>query len=190
MASQLAASQLLESSIQGFLCEENLSRKQDDEVLKKNTATDSHGGNGGEDIIADSQINDELLWKNQRYSSSIMNGKQVRLVVASSVEEELYDYSMEPPTVEKKGNEHSIISLDDEKIESPGSNRSNMNSEHSSKTNTPYRNCFKAAVINSSIFDAKGMKKEISPKKKIPKKPMIPSKNILNYFSPKKNGHE
>lgn len=186
MASQLAASQIPESSIQGFLCEENLSRKQDDEPLKKNAATDSHG----DDIIADSQINDELLWKNQRYSSSIMNGKQVRLVVASSVEEELYDYSIEPPTVEKKGNEQSIISLNDEKIESPVSNRSNMSSEHSSKSNTPYRNCFKAAVINSSIFDAKGMKKEISPKKKIPKKPMIPSKNILNYFSPKKNGHE
>lgn len=176
MASQLAsqyASQVQDNSIQALLCEE---------CLSNNAATDCHSPvkqDGGE-IVVDSQIGeDELLWKSQRYGGSIIHPNKERLVIASSVDEEQITYDFEPKTAEKRPYED---------VSTPEDKRPELDSgsTHSSKSSTPFRSNLKAAVVSSSIFDVK--KKELSPKRntKSNKKPMIPSKNILTYFSPKK----
>lgn len=187
MASQLfSQKQSHESPLQGLFC---------CECLSKNAATDSHDEQMEEfqneqkddplkssqkasqnDVIADSQFNEEeVLWKNQRYAGSFVNTKQMKLVVASSIEEEQADYIFEPVAGEKR--QHEEVNTPDTKrpeVEGSGSSHS-----------TPFRSGVKAA-LQSSIFDVK--RKEPSPKRvgKTAKKPMVPTNNILSYFSPRK----
>lgn len=154
------------------------------EYLSKNAATDSHNEPNAQrndvndaNVIADSQFNeDEVLWKNQRYAGSFVNTKQLKLVVASSIEEEKADYIFEPMTGEKRQHEE---------VTTPDNKRPDVEANSSSHS-TPFRSGVKAA-LQSSIFDVK--RKEPSPKRagKTAKKPMIPTNNILSYFSPRKN---
>ena len=61
--------------------------------------------------------------------------------------------------------------------------------ESNSRLGTPFRVGLKASVVASSIFDSPLGKKEESPRRLgRGKKAMIQSKNIMNYFSPKKSG--
>lgn len=168
----IRASQLLISS-GSLLCNESLG--ENDMSLD----VTNHSSIPKEAIISDSQLEeDERLWRNRRFGSSPMSVKEpMQLIVASSVNEEF-------------GNEKEARKRD-ESFTTPESKKREVKKEEEKESNsrlgTPFRVGLKAGVVTSSIFDSPLGKKEESPKRTgRGKKAMIQSKNIMNYFSPRK----
>lgn len=148
--------------------------------------TDSHIDSPSEvpNIIADSQAGEEdFLWKNRRHYNQWKSREVSRLIVDSSGDD---------------ANVGAVIpeaaSLSDV-LQTPVSKKPRVSSgsSSSSRQGTPFRSGLKAAVVASSVFDRLKVdekREEASPRgKKGGKKAMVPSKNILSYFSPKKNDH-
>lgn len=163
----LRASQLL-ASPPSLLCQESLG-----EEPESPTHT-NHSSIPAEAIVSDSQLaEDERLWRNKRLVASPLPLHQPsQMIVASSVNEEM------------EGQEGCV-----EGLTTPNSKKQEVEAEGAtnSRVGTPFRNGLKAGVVASSIFDASPGKKEESPRRAgRGKKTMIQSKNIMNYFSPKK----
>ena len=161
----LRASQLL-ASPPSLLCQESLG-----EEPESPTHT-NHSSIPAEAIVSDSQLaEDERLWRNKRLVASPLPLHQPsQMIVASSVNEEM------------EGQEGCA-----EGLTTPKSKKQEVEGATNSRVGTPFRNGLKAGVVASSIFDASPGKKEESPRRAgRGKKTMIQSKNIMNYFSPKK----
>ena len=170
----LRASQLLLSS-GSLLCKESLGESE----LSQDAT--NHSSIPKDAIISDSQLaEDERLWRNRRFGASPMSMKEpMQLIGASSVNEE---FSSEK---EERKREEAFATPESKKREV----KKEEEKESNSRLGTPFRVGLKASVVASSIFDSPLGKKEESPRRLgRGKKAMIQSKNIMNYFSPKKSG--
>ena len=170
----LRASQLLLSS-GSLLCKESLGESE----LSQDAT--NHSSIPKDAIISDSQLaEDERLWRNRRFGASPMSMKEpMQLIVASSVNEEFCSEK------EERKREEAFATPESKKREI----KKEEEKESNSRLGTPFRVGLKASVVASSIFDSPLGKKEESPRRLgRGKKAMIQSKNIMNYFSPKKSG--